>query len=48
MNPASFKRLPASLQGVLMEASRSADAIGAKWQRKRDAEHAEMGNTALK
>jgi TRAP-type C4-dicarboxylate transport system substrate-binding protein len=44
MNPASFKRLPASLQGVLMEASRSADAIGAKWAKeKRDEEHAEMG-----
>ena len=44
MNPRSFKKLPASLQGVLVEACRSADAIGAKWAKeKRDAEHAEMG-----
>ena len=44
MNPRSFKKLPASLQGVLIEACRSADAIGAKWAKeKRDAEHAEMG-----
>ena len=44
MNPRSFKKLPASLQGVLVEACRSADAIGAKWaKKKRDAEHAEMG-----
>ena len=44
MNPSSFKSLPASLQGVLVEACRSADAIGAKWAKeKRDAEHAEMG-----
>ena len=44
MNPRSFKKLPASLQGVLVEVCRSADAIGAKWAKeKRDAEHAEMG-----
>ena len=44
MNPSSFKSLPSSLQGVLVEASRSADAIGAKWAKeKRDTEHAEMG-----
>ena len=43
MNPNSFNGLPAPLQKVLMEASRSADAIGAKWAKeKRDAEHAEM------
>ncbi|MDA9008985.1 TRAP transporter substrate-binding protein DctP [Alphaproteobacteria bacterium] len=43
MNPNSFNNLPAELQGVLKEASASADAIGAKWAKeKRDAEHAEM------
>ena len=43
MNPASYQNLPEPLQKVLMEASASADAIGAKWaQEKRDAEHAEM------
>lgn len=43
MNPASYQKLPEPLQQVLMEASRSADEIGAKWaQEKRDAEHAEM------
>ena len=48
MNPRSFKKLPASLQGVLVEACRSADAIGAKWAKeKRDAEHAEMGNRGV-
>ena len=48
MNPRSFKKLPASLQGVLVEACRSADAIGAKWAKeKRDAEHAEMGKRGV-
>jgi len=43
INPNSFNNLPAELQGVLTEASTSADAIGAKWAKeKRDAEHAEM------
>ncbi len=43
MNPNAFKGLPPELQKVLIEANRSADAIGAKWaQEKRDAEHAEM------
>lgn len=43
MNPNSFNSLPAELQNVLMEASASADAIGAAWAKeKRDAEHAEM------
>ena len=43
INPNSFNNLPPSLQGVLIEASRSADAIGAKWAKeKRDQEHAEM------
>lgn len=43
MNPDSFSNLPEPLQKVLMEASASADAIGAKWaQEKRDSEHAEM------
>ena len=43
INPNSFNGLPEPLQKVLMEASQSADAIGAKWAKeKRDAEHAEM------
>jgi TRAP-type C4-dicarboxylate transport system substrate-binding protein len=43
INPNSFNALPEPLQNVLVEASRSADAIGAKWAKeKRDAEHAEM------
>ena len=43
INPNSFNTLPAELQGVLTEASASADAIGANWAKeKRDAEHAEM------
>ncbi len=43
MNPDSYKKLPEPLQKVLLEASASADAIGAKWAKeKRDAEHAEM------
>lgn len=43
INPDSFNNLPEPLQKVLMEASASADAIGAKWaQEKRDSEHAEM------
>lgn len=43
INPNSFNSLPSELQGVLTEASASADAIGAKWAKeKRDAEHAEM------
>ena len=43
INPNSFKGLPEPVQKVLIEASRSADAIGAKWAKeKRDAEHAEM------
>ncbi|MGI9414924.1 MAG: TRAP transporter substrate-binding protein DctP, partial [Hyphomicrobiales bacterium] len=43
INPNSFKGLPEAVQNVLIEASRSADAIGAKWAKeKRDAEHAEM------
>ena len=43
INPNSFKSLPEALQGILVEASRSADKIGADWaKKKRDAEHAEM------
>ena len=43
INPNSFNSLPEELQGVLTEASASADSIGAKWAKgKRDAEHAEM------
>jgi len=43
INPNSFKSLPEELQDVLVKASNSADAIGAKWAKeKRDAEHAEM------
>ncbi len=43
INPNSFGGLPEPLQKVLVEASASADKIGAKWaQEKRDAEHAEM------
>ncbi|MDG1207884.1 MAG: TRAP transporter substrate-binding protein DctP [Paracoccaceae bacterium] len=43
INPNSFNGLPEELQGVLTEASASADAIGAKWAaEKRDSEHAEM------
>jgi TRAP-type C4-dicarboxylate transport system substrate-binding protein len=43
INPNSFNGLPEELQGVLTEASASADAIGAKWAKeKRDAEHKEM------
>ena len=43
LNPNSYKRLPAPLQDILVEASRSADAIGAQWAKeKRAAEHAEM------
>ena len=43
MNPNSLAALPKPLQDVLIEASRSADAIGAAWaQDKRDQEHAEM------
>ena len=43
INPKSFKGLPEELQDVLVKASNSADAIGAKWAKeKRDAEHAEM------
>jgi TRAP-type C4-dicarboxylate transport system substrate-binding protein len=43
VNPGAFKGLPEPLQDVLVEAARSADAIGAQWAKeKRDAEHAEM------
>jgi len=43
INPNSFNGLPEELQGVLTEASASADAIGAAWAKeKRDAEHTEM------
>jgi len=43
MNPNSYSNLPEPLQKVLMEASASADTIGAKWAKeKRDTEHAEM------
>ena len=43
INPAAFNGLPEELQGVLLEASASADKIGAKWAKeKRDQEHAEM------
>ena len=43
MNPNSFNSLPEELQGVLLEASASADKIGADWaKQKRDQEHAEM------
>ena len=48
INPTAFKKLPEPLQGVLMEASRSADAIGEKWAKeKRDAEHAEMAKNGV-
>ncbi|WP_282605741.1 TRAP transporter substrate-binding protein DctP [Pelagibius sp. Alg239-R121] len=48
INPNSFKALPEPLQNILIEASRSADAIGEKWAReKRDAEHAEMGKAGV-
>jgi TRAP-type C4-dicarboxylate transport system substrate-binding protein len=48
INPNSFKSLPESLQGILLEASRSADKIGADWAKeKRDAEHAEMKNNGV-
>lgn len=48
INPNSFKGLPEPLQDVLVQASRSADAIGAKWAKeKRDAEHAEMTKTGV-
>ena len=43
INPNSFNRLPKPLQKVLVDASRSADTIGANWaKKKRDAEHAQM------
>ena len=43
INPNAFNSLPEELQGVLLEASASADAIGAKWAvEKRNEEHAEM------
>lgn len=43
MNPTAFNGLPDELQNILIEANRSADAIGAKWAKeKRDSEHAEM------
>jgi len=43
LNPNSYQRLPASLQDILIKASRSADAIGNQWAKeKRAAEHAEM------
>lgn len=43
INPNAFNSLPEELQGVLLEASASADAIGATWAKeKRDEEHAEM------
>lgn len=43
INPNAFNSLPEELQGALLEASASADAIGAKWAKeKRDAEHEEM------
>lgn len=43
VNPNAFNGLPKPLQDILIEASRSADAIGAKWAKeKRDSEHAEM------
>ncbi|MGI9333707.1 MAG: TRAP transporter substrate-binding protein DctP [Gammaproteobacteria bacterium] len=48
INPNAFKKLPEPLQDVLVEASRSADAIGAKWAKeKRAAEHAEMAKNGL-
>ncbi len=48
INPNSFSGLPEPLQNVLVEASRSADAIGAKWAKeKRDAEHAEMAEAGV-
>ncbi len=48
INPNSFGNLPEPLQNVLLEASRSADAIGAKWaQEKRDSEHAEMAKAGV-
>ncbi|MDG1532658.1 MAG: TRAP transporter substrate-binding protein DctP [Paracoccaceae bacterium] len=43
INPNAFNSLPEELQGVLLEASASADKIGAAWAKeKRNAEHAEM------
>jgi len=48
MNPNSFNGLPKPLQDVLLEASASADAIGAQWAKgKRDAEHAEMAEAGV-
>ena len=48
INPNSFAGLPEPLQKVLMEASKSADAIGAKWAKeKRDAEHAQMAQAGV-
>ncbi|MGI9462551.1 MAG: TRAP transporter substrate-binding protein DctP [Aestuariivirgaceae bacterium] len=48
MNPKSFDDLPGELQKVLMDANKSADAIGAKWAKeKRDAEHAEMAKAGV-
>lgn len=49
INPNSFKKLPKPVQDVLVKASRSADAIGAKWAKeKRDAEHAQMEKAGVK
>jgi TRAP-type transport system periplasmic protein len=48
INPNAFKGLPKPLQDVLVKASRSADAIGAKWAaEKRDAEHAQMAKAGV-
>jgi TRAP-type C4-dicarboxylate transport system substrate-binding protein len=48
INPNAFNNLPEPLQKVLVEASASADTIGANWAKeKRDAEHAEMANSGV-
>ncbi|MEX0924068.1 MAG: TRAP transporter substrate-binding protein DctP [Rhodovibrionaceae bacterium] len=48
INPNSFASLPEPLQQVLLDASKSADLIGATWTKeKRDAEYAEMAENGV-
>lgn len=48
INRNSFGSLPQPLQEVLVQASESADAIGAKWAKeKRDSEHAQMKDAGV-
>lgn len=48
INTNSFGSLPQPLQEVLVQASESADAIGAKWAKeKRDSEHAKMKDAGV-